>query len=57
MYDTVSCSEALDAFQAVYGTRAMADYDFSKAEVIVSVGADFLSDWQGGGYDASKFFN
>jgi len=53
VYDTVSSSEALDAFQAVYGTRAMADYDFSKAEVIVSVGADFLGDWQGGGYDAS----
>ncbi len=52
VYDTVSSSEALDAFQAVYGTRAMADYDFSKAEVIVSVGADFLGDWQGGGYDA-----
>ena len=27
--------------------------DFSKADVIVSVGADFLGDWQGGGYDAS----
>ena len=53
VYDTVSCSEALDAFQLVYGLRAMADYDFSKAEVIVSVGADFLGDWQGGGYDAS----
>ena len=52
VYDTVSCSEALDAFQAVYGIRAMADYDFSKAEVIVSVGADLLGDWQGGGYDA-----
>ena len=53
VYDTVSSSEALDAFQAAYGTRALADYDFSKAEVIVSVGADFLGDWQGGGYDAS----
>ena len=52
IYDTVSSSEALDAFQAKYGTRALADYDFSKAEVIVSVGADFLGDWQGGGYDA-----
>jgi molybdopterin-containing oxidoreductase family iron-sulfur binding subunit len=51
LYDTVSSSEALDAFQDVYGIRAMADYDFSKAEVIVSVGADFLGDWQGGGYD------
>ena len=51
--DTVSSSEALDAFQNIYGVRALADYDFSKAEVIISVGADFLGDWQGGGYDAS----
>jgi molybdopterin-containing oxidoreductase family iron-sulfur binding subunit len=28
------------------------DYDFSKASLIVSVGADFLGDWQGGGYDS-----
>jgi molybdopterin-containing oxidoreductase family iron-sulfur binding subunit len=54
VYDTVSSSEALDAFQNTYGVRAMADYDFSKAEVIVSVGADFLGDWQGGGY-SSKY--
>jgi len=53
IYDTVSSSEALDAFQNKFGTRALADYDFSKAEVIVSVGADFLGDWQGGGYEAS----
>ncbi len=52
IYDTVSSSEALDAFQSVYGKRAMADYDFSNAEVIVSVGADILGDWQGGGFDA-----
>ncbi len=52
VYDTVSSSEALDAFQNKYGTRGLADYDFSKADVIVSVGADFLGDWQGGGYDA-----
>lgn len=50
VYDTVSCSEALDAFQAKFGTRGLPDYDFSKADVIVSVGADFLGDWQGGGY-------
>jgi MoCo/4Fe-4S cofactor protein with predicted Tat translocation signal len=53
VYDTVSSSEALDAFQNKYGVRALADYDFSKAEVIVSVGADFLGDWQGGGFDSS----
>jgi MoCo/4Fe-4S cofactor protein with predicted Tat translocation signal len=51
-YDAVSSSDALDAFQSVYGERALADYDFSKASVIVSVGADFLGDWQGGGFDA-----
>ena len=52
VYDAVSESNTLDAFQAVYGLRAMANYDFSKADVIVSVGADFLGDWQGGGFDA-----
>jgi len=50
-YDTVSCSESLDAFEQVYGERALAEYDFTKADVIVSIGADFLGDWQGGGYD------
>lgn len=52
VYDAVSSSDALDAFQMVYGERALADYDFSKANTIVSVGADFLGDWQGGGFDA-----
>ena len=53
IYDAVSESEALDAFEAVYGERALVDYDFSKASVIVSVGADFLGDWQGGSYGSS----
>lgn len=52
VYDAVSESNTLDAFEAVYGERALAGYDFSQADVIVSVGADFLGDWQGGGYDA-----
>jgi len=51
-YDAVSESKALDAFQAKYNERALANYDFSKAETIVSVGADFLGDWQGGGFDS-----
>jgi molybdopterin-containing oxidoreductase family iron-sulfur binding subunit len=42
---------ALDAFEAVYGERALVDSIF-KASLIVSVGADFLGDWQGGGYDS-----
>ncbi|WP_367755418.1 TAT-variant-translocated molybdopterin oxidoreductase [Flavobacterium sp. WC2430] len=53
VYDAVSSSEALDAFESVYGERALVDYDFSKSSLIVSVGADFLGDWQGGGYDSS----
>ncbi len=52
VYDAVSSSEALDAFEMIYGERALADYDFSKANLIVSVDADFLGDWQGGSYDS-----
>ncbi len=51
-YDAISEDTALLAFDAKYGERALADYNFEKAEVIVSFGADFLSDWQGGGYDS-----
>ena len=53
IYDSVSSSEALDAFENKYGIRALPDYDFSNAEVIVSVGADFIGDWQGGGFEGS----
>ena len=53
IYDAVSEAAALDAFEAKYGKRALANYDFSKAMTIVSFGADFLGDWQGGGFDAA----
>lgn len=52
VYDTVSDEAALDAFEAKYGYRALPNYDFSKSEMIVSVGADFLGDWQGGAFDS-----
>ncbi|WP_299776910.1 TAT-variant-translocated molybdopterin oxidoreductase [uncultured Formosa sp.] len=52
VYDAISESAALDAYQAKYGSRALANYDFAHAETIVSFGADFIGDWQGGGYDA-----
>jgi MoCo/4Fe-4S cofactor protein with predicted Tat translocation signal len=52
-YDAVSSSSALDAFEQVYGFRALANYNFEEASLIVSVGADFLGDWQGGGYDSA----
>ncbi|MFK7811408.1 MAG: TAT-variant-translocated molybdopterin oxidoreductase, partial [Maribacter sp.] len=51
-YDAISEDAAATAFENKYGERALADYDFEKAELIVSFGADFLSDWQGGGYDS-----
>ena len=38
--------------EAKYGVRGLANYDFSKAMTIVSIGADFLGDWQGGGFDS-----
>src|SRR5690606_21743044 len=52
VHDAVGSDAALDAYQQAYGERALADYNFGKADVIVSVGADFLGDWQGGGYDS-----
>ncbi|CAM1351412.1 TAT-variant-translocated molybdopterin oxidoreductase [Tenacibaculum crassostreae] len=48
VYDAISESATADAFEAMYGTRALPNYDFSKAGVIASIGADFLGDWQGG---------
>ncbi len=50
-YDAIAEEAALSAFEAKYGERALADYDFEKADLIISFGADFLGDWQGGGYD------
>jgi molybdopterin-containing oxidoreductase family iron-sulfur binding subunit len=33
LFMIVSESEALDAFETVYGERALVDYDFSKASL------------------------
>jgi len=52
VYDAVSEDAALNAFDKMYGRRALPDYHFGKADVIVSVGADFLGDWQGGNFGA-----
>ena len=48
VYDAVSESGAADAFQEVYGKRALPNYHLDKAEVIVSFEADFLGDFHGG---------
>ena len=52
VYDAISESSAVEAYQNKYGERGLVNYDFSKASTIVSVGADFLGDWQGGGFDS-----
>ncbi len=51
-YDTISEEATIRAFEKRCGLRAMPDYDFSKAKLIVSFDADFLGDWNGGGYEA-----
>ena len=52
IYDSISNSSALDAFENSYGQRALADYDFSLSNTIISIDADFMSDWQGGNYSS-----
>lgn len=53
VYDPVATDDAaLNAFEKNYGMRALVDYDFSKVNTIVSIDADFLGDWQGGGYES-----
>ena len=42
VYDAISESAAVEAYQNKYGERGLANYDFSQASTIVSVGADFL---------------
>ncbi|NIK72669.1 molybdopterin-containing oxidoreductase family iron-sulfur binding subunit [Thermonema lapsum] len=44
-YDAVSAYGILKANERSFGKYALPAYDFSKAEVIVSVGADFLGTW------------
>ena len=45
MYDQVSMSGMAVANETSFGKKVIPSYDFSKAEVIVSVGADFLGTW------------
>ena len=57
VYDAISEHGAAEAYQAMYGNRAIPNYHFDKAQTIVSFGADFLGDWHGGfekGYAASR---
>lgn len=45
MYDQVSFSGMLSAYESAFGSRRMPYHDFSKARTIVSFGADFLGTW------------
>ena len=45
MYDQVSMSGMARANEESFGMKVIPSYDFSKADVIVSVGADFLGTW------------
>ena len=44
-YDAISYSGLLEANKESFGKRALANYHFDKADLIVSVGADFLGAW------------
>ncbi|NJL11573.1 MAG: TAT-variant-translocated molybdopterin oxidoreductase [Microscillaceae bacterium] len=44
-YDALSASSLLEANQESFGKAVLSTYDFGKAKVIVSIGADFLGTW------------
>ena len=44
-YDTISYSGVTSANEKSFGKRAFPSYDLSKADVLVSIGADFISSW------------
>ena len=50
VFDAFSHSKGLEAYRKYSGLRALPFYDLEKAKLIVSFGADFLGDWNGGGY-------
>ena len=45
MIDPVSSAAILQANEKLFGIKAIPDYSFDKAQVIVSFGADFLGTW------------
>ena len=51
IYDVISSDAALNAYENYYGIRGLADYDFSEVKVLVSIDADIVGDWQGGGFE------
>lgn len=52
VHDAVNYSPALDAAEEIYGQRVLPFYDLSTAELVVSFNADFLGDYNGGGFES-----
>ncbi|MFT5305527.1 MAG: MoCo/4Fe-4S cofactor protein with predicted Tat translocation signal [Chitinophagales bacterium] len=44
-FDAISCNGILDANMESFGKRALPEYHFDKAELIVGIAADFLGTW------------
>lgn len=55
MYDQVSFNGMLSANEKSFGQRAVPSYDFSKANTIVTLGADFLGNWMNGALHSKQF--
>lgn len=47
-YDALSASGALEANELCFGIKALPAYDFAKADVVVSFGADFVAEFPNG---------
>ena len=45
IYDPISVSALLEANKETFGIQALSEYRFDKADVILSIGADFLGTW------------
>lgn len=45
VYDPLSCSAIPDAYEQTHGVRLLPHFRFEKAEVVVSLDADFLGTW------------
>lgn len=55
VYDSISYAGIVKANQKSFGKAAVPSYDFSKASIIVSIGADFLSTWLMSGQYAKQY--
>ena len=54
-YDSLSASGMIEANEACFDKAALASYAFHKADVIVSVAADFLGDWYNAGEISKQY--